>query len=132
MRALIFIFCLVAVAKSSHAVPRSPELEKLAQARVDAARKPLPVLRVMYNKGQLPLSALLHAIREVAFAARDSALQGESLLKPLAEYRDTMKTTLEMVQKRYESGMVNASDVDLARYALAEAEYWLAEAKEKK
>jgi hypothetical protein len=130
VRPLLITVCLFAFTTSASA--RSPSLEKLAQDRLEAARRHVLSCTVQYNSGHISMTDFLAATREVAFAARDSGLSGDALIKPLTEYRDSMKKSLQLTQMKYDHGAAAQSDLDAAQYALAEAEYWLAEAKEKK
>jgi hypothetical protein len=116
------------VAQTASAAPRPPQLDELGERRVDLSRKRVAVLALMYDKGAVGLTDLLAAYRDVAFAARDSGLRGDVLRKALQDYRDAMVALREHTHVLYKAGAVNDADVDHVDAAVAEAEYWLAEA----
>jgi hypothetical protein len=113
------------------AAARSKELEKLAEARVELAKKRIALLQAKFEHGAASLSELLEARRDVAFAARDSGMRGEALMRVLADYRDAMRSLIELTKTRHAQGAVDEASVQAAEAALAEADFWLAEASER-
>ncbi len=110
---------------------RSAKLEELAERRVELAREYVRSLHVMYRQGLATPAELLLAYREVAVAARDSGLVGEKLRRELAVYRDEMVELERMIEGRAQVGGAGPQEVEHAREALAEADYWLEEANER-
>ena len=118
-----------APAATTHsAEPRPAKLDALAQQRVELARKRVQLLRAEYAHGSRPLSEVLAAYREIAFAARDSGLRGEALRRPLQEYRDSLDQQRELTKLRLAKGAATDADMVQLDYAIAESDYWLAEA----
>lgn len=109
--------------------PRTAELDALAQHRVELARKRIPLLRARYEHGTATSAELLAAYRDLAVAARDSGLRGEALRGPLAEYRDAMVQARDLIRSRVAAAMESEDATTHVEFQLAEAEYWLAEAK---
>lgn len=107
---------------------RTAKLDELARQRVALARRRVVELTVRARTGLASRDELFAAYRQVAFAARDSALRDETVRKTLLEYRDQAKQVLEderaLVAAPTSKGQFS---VDEAEAALAEAEYWLAE-----
>lgn len=109
--------------------PRSPQLEALGQQRVDLARKRIDALSAQYQRGMGSMRDVLAAYRDMAFAARDSGLRGDALRRPLEEYRDATIRLRDLARDRATMGSVPEVDVYAAEASIAEAEYWLVEAK---
>lgn len=109
-------------------LPRSARVERLAHDRVELARKRLVVLRASFEHGTATLEELFAGFRDVAFAARDSGLHGETLRGILTDYRDGVKSLRELTKERVASGKVGEDAMSRVDALVAEAEYWLAEA----
>ena len=75
------------------------------------------------------MANLLVALRVLGLAAHDSHLRGDALIAPLTEYRDAMVGARDHVKSRYNEGATSQDEVYQVEGQLAEAEYWLAEAK---
>ena len=111
-------------------LPRSGKLEQLAQQRVELARKRLVLLRASFEHGTATLDEVFAACRDVAFAARDSGLHGETLRRILTEYRDAVIALKDLTKERAAKGSVGEEAVSRVDSLVAEAEYWLGEASE--
>jgi hypothetical protein len=109
---------------------RSAKLERLAQQRVELARKRLVLLRAGFEHGTTGLDALVAACRDVALAARDSGMRGETLRSILREYRDAMIAMRDLTRERESKGAVGEDAMSRVETLLAEAEFWLEEAHE--
>lgn len=110
-------------------VARVADSDVLGQRRVDAARKRIAILQRLYEKGMISSKDVFDAYRDIALAARDSGLRGEALLHPLTEYRDAIVQLRDLMKSRVATGAENEDATNRAEVQLAEAEYWLAEAK---
>ena len=111
----------------SIAAPRPPRVEALARQRVDLARKRLLLARASFEHGTTGLDDLFAALRDVAFAARDSGFHGEALRTILTEYRDAVVALQALTQERVEKGAVTQEAMSRVEALVAEAQYWLAE-----
>ena len=107
---------------------RSPRVEELARRRVELARQRLMLARASFEHGTTSLDGLFAALRDVAFAARDSGFHGEALRSVLTEYRDAVVSLQGLTKERFDKGAVNQEDVARVDGLVAEAQYWLAEA----
>jgi hypothetical protein len=114
---------------SAPVAARSPELDELAQRRLDAARKRIPVLHRLYERGLVSATEMYVGYRDIAVAARESGLRGEALRSILTEYRDKMAELRDHERTRFAAGAESEDGPNHAEVLLAEAEYWLAEAK---
>lgn len=110
--------------------PRSAKLEALATRRVELARKRLGQLRESFARGSTTLDELFAASRDVAFAARDSGMQGAALRDVLKDYRDAVTALKELTKERLAKGAVSEEAMSRVEALEAEAEYWLADASE--
>ncbi|MGH7293883.1 MAG: hypothetical protein ACRELB_03065 [Polyangiaceae bacterium] len=113
---------------SGVALPRPARVEQLARQRVELARKRLVQMRAAFEHGSATLDELFAALRDVAFAARDSGLHGETLRSILTEYRDAVLALQGLTRERMQKGAVGPEALSRVESLLAEAEYWLAEA----
>jgi hypothetical protein len=111
-------------------MPRPAKIEQLARERVEIARKRLVQLRAAFEHGSATLDDLFDACRDVAFAARDSGLHGETLRRILTEYRDAAVSLRDLTRERLAKGAVNEAAMTRVESLVAEAEYWLAEANQ--
>lgn len=114
----------------SAGTPRPAKIEQLARERVEVARKRLVQLRASFEHGTTTLDELFDACRDVAFAARDSGLHGETLRRILTEYRDAATSLRDLTRERLAKGAVNEAAMTRVESLVAEAEYWLAEASQ--
>ena len=64
--------------------PTSAKLKALGAKRVELARKRLVSLRGSFDCGAVTIDELFAALRDVAFAARDSGIRGELCETPSA------------------------------------------------
>ena len=106
--------------------PRPPEVDQLAAKRIEALRAWLEVLRYQAEHAALSRVQYLAAKRELAVAARDSGLRGEALRSALEEYVAAAKESAQLLQH---GRIFTGDESKRAEYAIAEAEFWLAEAK---
>jgi hypothetical protein len=121
----------LSVPGSEHAgAPRSSKLDDLARQRVELARKRLAMLRTLFDRGTITFDVLFTGFRDVAFAARDSGLHGETLRHILTDYRDGLLALQTMIHQRAESELTSPDQALRIDALVAEAEYWLAEANE--
>ncbi len=112
------------------AAPRSAKVEQLAKRRVEQLRELLAQLRTSFEHGATGLDELFAALRDVAFAARDSGFHGEELRSILTDYRDAVAALRDLTRERASRGAVGEGAVQRVEVLLAEAEYWLGEATE--
>jgi hypothetical protein len=122
-----------AVASSTAPPPpptRSSKLDELGRQRLERAWVRTKLVKVMYDRGTVPLSELAGAYRAVALAARDSGLHGDALRRPLQEYRDALSGLRDATRTRFQSGVASEADVATVDSAITEADYWLEEAIE--
>ncbi len=110
-------------------LPRSAKLDQLAQQRVTLARKRLVLLRASFDRGVTTLDDLIAGSRDVAFAARDSGIHGEALRGVLQEYRDAVVAMKDLTRERAAKGAVGEDAVTRIDALVAEAEYWLEDAR---
>jgi hypothetical protein len=111
-------------------LPRSAKLDQLAVKRVELARKRLVVLRASFDRGATTLDELIGACRDVAFAAHDSGLHGETLRDILKEYRDALVALKTLTAERASKGAIGEDAVSRMDSLVAEAEFWLEEANQ--
>jgi hypothetical protein len=109
-------------------LPRSARVEQLAHERVELARKRLVLMRAAFEHGSATLDELFAALRDVAFAARDSGLHGEGLRGILTDYRDAVLALQTLTRERMAKGSVGPEAMSRVDALVAEAQYWLAEA----
>jgi hypothetical protein len=128
---LLTFLCSSSIASSSAlaAPPKPPAaLVKLSEARVAAAMTRIQMAEVMYTHGTGTLDALVAAYKSWWLATRETP--GDVKLVDAARtYRDMVTKMVELVDKRYAAGMASQADQAAARYELAEAEFWLADAR---
>ena len=72
---------------------------------------------------------LMVAYRDVAFAARDSGLRGETLRQAIQEYAKAAAAYQQTVHEHATQGKVSVAEVAAADATMAEASYWLEEAQ---
>lgn len=106
-----------------------PDLDALTEKRLELARKHIEIVRHQFDKGLGSTATLLGALRLLGLAAHDSHLRGEARIGPLTEYRDAMVAARDHVKQRVESAAASQDELYEVESQLAEAEYWLAEAK---
>jgi hypothetical protein len=111
--------------------PRSVALDALALQRVELARKRIPALRTQFEMGRTTMAELTLAYRDVAVAARDSGLRGDPLRRAIEDYQHAAMVLAKAMRERVDDGRETRSAVDAAEAAMAEAEYWGAEARER-
>jgi hypothetical protein len=111
-------------------LPRSAKLDQLAARRVEMARKRLGTLRASFDQGRTTLDELVGALRDVAFAAHDSGLHGETLRDILKEYRDALVALKDVTAERVSKGAVTEDAVIRMDLLVVEAEFWLEEANQ--
>jgi hypothetical protein len=112
------------------AQPLSAKLRELGLKRVELARKRVIALRVAFDHGTASIDELFAACRDVAFAARDSGLHGETLRGVLREYRDAVIALRDLTRERVAKGAVSEEAVTRVESLVAEAEFWLEEANQ--
>ena len=112
---------------ASSGLPRSARIEHLAHERVELARKRLLLMRAAFEHGSASLDDLFAALRDVAFAARDSGLHGEALRGILTDYRDAVLALQSLTHERMAKGSVGPEAMSRVDALVAEAQYWLAE-----
>jgi hypothetical protein len=117
------------VTPASLPAARPPELDALGQQRVELARKRTPIVQREYERGMKSASELIAAYRDVAVAARESGLRGEALRSALTEYRDALARMRDHVKTRVAAGAESEEALMHVEIELAEAEFWLVEAK---
>jgi hypothetical protein len=106
---------------------RSAKVEQLAERRVELARKRLAQLRGSFDRGAASLDQLFAALRDVAFAARDSGVRGAPLRAILTEYRDAVVALQGLTRERVAKGAVGEESLSRVEGLVAEAELWLAQ-----
>jgi hypothetical protein len=109
-------------------LPRSEKLDKLAARRVELAQKRLVKVRVAFDHGRAGIDDVFAACRDVAFAARDSGMHGESLRGVVKEYRDAVLALRDLTRERIDKGAVTEDEMTRVEALVAEAEFWLEEA----
>jgi hypothetical protein len=110
-------------------LPRSPKLEALAKRRVELAQQHLVQLRAGWDKGATTMQELFTGCRDVAFAARDSGLRGQALRDVLEQYVGAVTALRDVLRERVANGGLNSTEVTRVDELVAEAEFWLEEAK---
>jgi hypothetical protein len=106
---------------------RTPALDAKTSARVQAAKKYTELMRVGYTTGNID-SAQIAAAEELEFrAVRDSGVAGPELVGAAKHYLEVRLNALALAQRRN-----FGFEVTREEYAVAEAEYWLEEAKTKR
>jgi hypothetical protein len=112
------------------APPRSARLKELAALRVDLARKRLVLLRASFDRNKATIDEVFAACRDVALAARDSGLYGDTLRDVLREYRDAVTALKDLTRERMSKGTVGEDAMARVESLVAEAEFWLEEASQ--
>ena len=111
--------------------PRTPKLEALASRRVELSRKRLLGLRASFDAGKTTIEELVAGSRDVAFAARDSGMRGQALLRVLTEYRDAVSAVRDLMRERASKGLAVDDDaLSRVESQVAEAQFWVEEAKQ--
>jgi hypothetical protein len=109
--------------------PVSAALSAKATARIVAAKKARDALRPLAAKGVVTAEDMFKSEHVVLMAVRDSGIVGADLVAATNEYAATADAYLKSVNLKASSAMVSAADVARAEYAVAEAAYWVEDAK---
>ncbi len=105
------------------------ELQRRAQARIDAAQKRIDLLVTLYQAGAISVNELLEAKMMKFLAQRDSGVSGATLVDAAKSYRDDLSRLAESMKARISQGLVTVAELATMDYRLAEAEYWLEDAR---
>jgi outer membrane protein TolC len=127
--------CLFAAVFSATALAdpaAAPTLADRAKARIELAGKLVADAEARYQRGVGTLADYVEAIRLRFVAVRESPSGKADQVKAAEQYRDALAKTDTLAHKRFDMGAVSSSDVLLADYKLAEAEFWLEEARARK
>jgi hypothetical protein len=108
--------------RAAPADPAKPDVSKLVADRLDAARNVYKGLQTSYSQGLAPLSDL------VAWAPHllDAQLEAGNPTQAFADYVALMQVMEKQTKTAYDSGRINASDLDRVRFFRLEAELWQA------
>jgi outer membrane protein TolC len=117
------------IAVTAVAKPPPPELLKAAEARVAAAEERIKLLDMQYQHGAVSLDQLLAASRAWFLAYREGPFAPAKVVEAAQTYRERAATRLKAAEQRFKMGSISESDLAGLRYDVAEAEFWLQEAK---
>jgi outer membrane protein TolC len=85
----------------------------------------------MFQTGASSMLDVIEASRSWFISWRESGIRGPELVQAAEAYRNTMSRLLELQTERVHKGASNQADLASAEYGLAEAEFWLEEARSK-
>src|SRR5258706_9718357 len=108
--------------------PRPPSVAASASARIAAAQKMRPLVEMRFKSGNATLLEYLATSEIEIRAFRDSGVTGDALVAAATKHRDDMRRALEIQRLRHPHS-VDDEDLVRAEYAVAEAEFWVEEAK---
>ena len=102
---------------------------KAAEARIAAAEQHIKLVSALYQRGTVSADRLREAYRTLFVAQREAPLSPAKLLDAAKKYRDQAAAGLKSAEARYRTGSLSEVDVLAVRLVLAEADFWLAEAR---
>jgi hypothetical protein len=117
-------------APSTTAATLSAETARKGHAWVDAEAKRLTLLEGMTRTGRVSQADLSAASRDWIRACRESGMRGDELVTAAQKHLDRMNRTLDGVRAQYKAGAASDADVATAEGAVAEADFFLAQAKD--
>jgi outer membrane protein TolC len=104
-------------------------LSASGSARIEAARKLTALVRQEHERGMASNRDVL-AQAELEFrAVRDSGIVGPELVAAATTYAAAARDALATAKQQFQGGAAGRTDVARMEYAIAEAAYWLEEAK---
>jgi hypothetical protein len=122
------ILFVVAMGRAAHAAP-PPEVLKAAAARIDIAQSLATRLTAAYERGFMPLERVMEAHRSWFIANREAPQPAAKVVDAAVAYRGYVAKELELADVRYKRGAIGEADLMKVQSDLAEADFWLAEAK---
>jgi hypothetical protein len=128
-RPVLIVLLVVAVGSSAYAAPPPPELVRAATARIDLAQSLATRLMALYPRGLVPLDRVMEAYRSWFIACREAPLPAAKLADAATAYRAYVAKAFEITTGRNKSGAVGDLELLKVQSDLAEADFWLAEAK---
>jgi outer membrane protein TolC len=113
------------------AAPKAPppELLKAAEARASAAEERIKLLDLEFQRGAASLDQVLAASRSWFLAYREGPFPAAKVVEVAQTYRDHASQRLKLGEQRFKMGALSQSDLAGLRYDVAEAEFWVQEAK---
>lgn len=130
MRAIVLLFAMTWVSTAFADPPKAPPTPTdWAKARLELAGRLADDAERRWQRGAGTLADYVEALRLRFVAARESPLGRADAVKVAEQYRDAIGKMNALAHKRFELGAVSSSDVLLADYKLAEAEFWLSETR---
>jgi hypothetical protein len=113
--------------------PTDSKLQKLLQARVEAAKSYLDIQLKLYDLGHPRMSPSLDSIfdvqRPLALAEFEATNNKADQVKALERYFAGQKEHERINQERYKNEAISIQDLNYAKYYRLEAELWLERAK---
>ncbi len=124
------VVALVLVGTPPSTSPKAPpEVIKAAEARIAAAEEQIKLVQLMYEHGSATLDQALEARRGWFLAHREAPLPAARILDAAKTYRDRVAASEQFAESKFKMGMASQAELATAKYALAEADYWLEEAR---
>jgi outer membrane protein TolC len=105
------------------------ELLQAIEERAAAADAHIKILESMFQHGAVSLEQLLDAQRRWFLGYREAPVSAHKLVEVAIVYRDRMRSRFKLIEARFKAGARSEADFAAVRYDLAEAEYWLEDAK---
>jgi len=118
-----------ALSASEQAPPSSAALSSLAAQRITAAREYVKLQRQRFTRGGISSTELFDAERTLLQAQREANLPASDLVAAAQAYLDATLQAERQVEDRFAGGAATAAEAQLAHYRVAEARFWLEEAK---
>jgi outer membrane protein TolC len=105
------------------------ELLKAVEERAAAADAYIKILETLFQHGGVSIEQVLAAQRSWFLGYREAPVSPSKLVEVAIVYRDRIRARYKLAEIRFQSGVRSEADLAAVRCDLAEAEYWLEEAK---
>jgi outer membrane protein TolC len=123
------VLSLLSVTAIAAPKPPPPELIKAAEARAAAAEERIKLLDLQFQHGAASLDQVLAASRSWFLAYREGPFPGAKIVEVAQTYRDRAAQRLKLGEQRFKIGAMGESDLAELRLDVAEAEFWVQDAK---
>jgi outer membrane protein TolC len=115
---------------ASRAISQPPaELMMAFEERAAAAEAHIKILESLFQHGGVSIEQVLTAQRSWFLSYREAPVSPGRLVEVAIVYRDRIRARYKLAEIRFQSGVRSEADLAAVRCDLAEAEYWLEEAK---
>ena len=102
---------------------------RAAEERAAAGEAHIKILESLFQHGGVSIEQVLAAHRSWFLGYREAPVSPSKLVEVAIVYRDRIRARYKLAEARFKSGARSEADLASVRCDLAEAEYWLEEAK---